>query len=61
MSRDHEIVRAQKKVSQGRPKTPPKSRSAVTDPQAWCEVMCDRAPDQMLFQRISIHAGPHTW
>jgi hypothetical protein len=32
-SRDHEIVRAQKKVSQGRPKTPPTSCSVVTDPQ----------------------------
>ena len=32
-SRDHEIVRAQKKVSEGRPKTPPKSCSVVTDTQ----------------------------
>ena len=32
-SRDHEIVRAQKKVSKGRPKIPPKSCSVVTDPQ----------------------------
>ena len=32
-SRDHEIVRAQKKLSKGCPKTPPKSRSVVTDPQ----------------------------
>ena len=32
-SRDREIVRAQKKVSKGRPKTPPKSCSVVTDPQ----------------------------
>ena len=31
-SRDHEIVRAQKKVSKGRPNTPPKSCSVVTDP-----------------------------
>ena len=30
---DHNIVRAQKKVSKGRPNTPPKSCSAVTDPQ----------------------------
>ena len=32
---DHEIVRAQKKVSKGRPKTPPKLcsvKSYVTDP-----------------------------
>jgi hypothetical protein len=29
-SRDHEIVRAQKKVSKGRPNTPPKSYSVVT-------------------------------
>jgi hypothetical protein len=32
-SRDHEIVRAQKKVSKGRPNTPPKSCSVVIDPQ----------------------------
>ena len=32
-SRDHEIVRAQKKVSKGCPKTPPKSCSVVIDPQ----------------------------
>ena len=33
-SRDHRIVRAQEKVSKGRPKTPPKSCSVDTDPQA---------------------------
>ena len=32
-SHDHEIVRAQKKVSKGRPNTPPKSPSVVMDPQ----------------------------
>jgi hypothetical protein len=32
-SRDHEIVRAQKKGSKGRPNTPPKSCDVVTDPQ----------------------------
>ena len=57
----NEIVRAQMKVSKGRPKTLPKSRSVVTDPQVYCEAICDRALDQMLFQSISIHAGPHTW
>jgi hypothetical protein len=31
---DHAIVRAQKKVSKGRPNTPPNSCSVVTDPQA---------------------------
>ena len=31
--RDHEIVRAQKKVSKGRPNTPPTSCSVVTDVQ----------------------------
>ena len=41
--RDHEIVRAQKKVSKGRLETPPKSCSAVTDPQVQCEVICDWA------------------
>ena len=32
-SRDHEIVRAQKKVSKGRPKALPKPCSVVTNPQ----------------------------
>ena len=32
-SRDHDIVRAQKKVSKGRPNTPPTSCSVVTDPR----------------------------
>jgi hypothetical protein len=32
-NRDHELVRAQKKVSEGCPKTPPKSCRVVTDPQ----------------------------
>jgi hypothetical protein len=32
-SRDHEIVRAQSKVSKGRPNIPPKSCSVVTDLQ----------------------------
>ena len=32
-SRDHEIVRAQKRVFKGRPKTSPKSCSVVTDSQ----------------------------
>jgi hypothetical protein len=49
-SRDHEVVRAQKKVSKGRPKTPPKSCSVVMDPQVQCEVICDRVLNQMLFQ-----------
>ena len=31
-SRDHEIVRAQKKVFKGHPNTPPKSYSVVRDP-----------------------------
>ena len=30
-------------------------------PPVQCEVICDRALNQLLFQRISIHAGPHTW
>ena len=49
-SRDHEIVRAQEKVSKGRPKTPPKSCSAVMDPQVQSEAISDRALNQMLFQ-----------
>jgi hypothetical protein len=38
-SRDHEIVRAQTKVSKGRPNTPPKSCTVVVDPQVYCEVI----------------------
>jgi hypothetical protein len=49
-SRDHKIVRAQNKVSKGRPKTPPQSCSVVTDPQVYNEVICDMALNQMLFQ-----------
>jgi hypothetical protein len=47
--RDHEIVRDQQNVSKGHPKTPPKSRIVITNPQVWCEVICDRVPNQMLF------------
>ena len=57
---DHEIVRAQKKVAKGRPKAPPKSCSVVMDPQVWCEAIWNWSLNQMLFQQISIHAGPHT-
>jgi hypothetical protein len=32
-SRDHEVEGAQKKVSKGRPNTPPTSRSVVTNSQ----------------------------
>ena len=59
-SRDHEIVRAQKEVSKGRPNTPPKSCSVVADLQVQCEIICDWVLNQMLFQRVSIHVGPHT-
>jgi hypothetical protein len=48
--RDHGIVRAQKKVSQGRPKTPSRSCCVVTDSLVWCEVICDRTLNQMQFQ-----------
>ena len=50
----------QLKVSKGRPNTPPKSRSVVTYPQVQCEVICDHAFNQMLYQQFYIHAGPHT-
>ena len=43
-SRDHEIVRAQRKVSKGRPKTSPKSGIVVTDPQVQCEVIYVTGP-----------------
>jgi hypothetical protein len=49
-SRDQEIVSAQKKVSKGRPNTPRKSCNVVMDPQVLCEVICDQALNQMLFQ-----------
>jgi hypothetical protein len=32
----------------------------VTDSQVWCEVICDRALNQMLLQGMSIHVGSHT-
>ena len=51
----------QRKVSKGRPKTPPKSCGVVMDSRVQCEVIRDRGLDQMLFRWISIHVGPHTW
>ena len=48
-SRDHDIMRAQKKVSKGRPNTPPKSCHVVADPQVHCEGTCDQTLNQMLF------------
>ena len=49
---DHLIMRAQTKVSEGhRPNIPSTScRSVVTDRQVWCEAICDRALNEMLFQ-----------
>ena len=41
--------------------TPSKSRSVVTDPQVYCEVICDQALNQMLFQWTSIIVSPRTW
>jgi hypothetical protein len=32
----------------------------VTDPRVKCEVICDRALNQLIIQLISIHACPHT-
>ena len=58
---DHGISGAQTKVSRGRPKACPISCSAVTGPQLWCEVICHQALNQMIFQWISIHAGPQPW
>jgi hypothetical protein len=48
-----------RKVSKGRPNSPPKSWSVVTGPQVECEVICDGARNQWLLFRwiISIHAG----
>ena len=56
-SRDREIMRAQKKVSKGRPETLSKSWSVVTDLRVKCEVICGRALNQMLFRGISIYVG----
>ena len=39
----------------------PKSCRVVMVPQVQCEVICDRALNQMLFQWIYNHAGPHIW
>ena len=52
---------SQKKVSKGRPKTPPKPRSVVTDPQVSREAIYAHALNQMLFKLNFVHAGPHTW
>ena len=49
-SYDHEIVRAQKKVSKGRPESSPKLYSVVTDPKLQCEVICNRTLNQIMFQ-----------
>ncbi len=54
------IVRAQKEVSKGRPRHLQNHVGVVTDPQVYCEVICDRVLNQILSQRIFIHAGPHT-
>ena len=48
--RDHEVVRAQKKVSKGRPNTPPKSCRVVTDSRVFCEVICGWTLNHMLLQ-----------
>ena len=58
-SRDHEIVRAQKKVSKGRPNTPPKSCSVLKDARVSCEVICYRPSTESYFNEISIHVGLH--
>ena len=50
-----------KEVSKDRPKTPLKSCSVVTGPQAQCEVICEWIVNQILFQWISIHMEPPTW
>ena len=55
-SRDHKLVRAQKKMSKGHPKALPKSHSVVT------ALKCSGksyviGPRSMLFQTISIHVG----
>ena len=49
---DHEIVRAQKKVSKDRPKTPPKSCSVVMDYQVYCEVIRDQASTKCYFNEF---------
>jgi hypothetical protein len=60
-SRDYEVVRVQKKVFKGRPKTPPESCSVVTDPRVYCDAICDRAPQpyattmEFLFMRVLTH------
>ena len=43
-------------MSKSRPKTIPKSGRVVVGPQVWCEVICDRVLNHMLFHWISIHA-----
>ena len=60
-SHDHEIVRAPKKCPNAVPRH-------LQNHAVWLrilkysvrEVICDQALNRMLFQYISIHAGPHT-
>ena len=50
---DHDIVRAQKKVSKGRPKTRPKSRRVVTDPK-WSVKSCVTGPSTTCYFNESL-------
>ena len=60
-SHDHEIVRAQKGVSKGRPKTPP--NYVVWSWTLKCSVKSYMTGPSTKrdFNEISIHPGPHTW
>ena len=59
-SRDHGIVRAQKKVSKGCPSTPPKLCSVVTDPECSVKSYVVRPSTkcyfiECLFMRVLTH------
>ena len=60
-SRNHEIVRSQKKVSKDHPNRLPKACGVVRDPQIDCEVICEWTLNQMLFQwNLYSHGSSHT-
>jgi hypothetical protein len=52
---DHEVMRAQKKVNKGCPKTPPKPWSVITDPHVKSYVTDPQS------NAISIRVGPRAW
>ena len=59
-SRDHEIVRAERKVSKGRPETLPKSCSVITHPRCGVKSYVTRDPQPNVISMNFHSCGPHT-